>query len=296
MEEQTDILVVDDEGVMRSLICDVLSDIGYRIEAASSGREAIEKIKRIEFSIVITDLKMPEVDGFELLKRIKAINSDICVIIITAYSSIESAIEAMREGAYDCIIKPFNIEELKLVFQRAMERQYLLYEAKKKEFYRELSILDSLTGLYNHRHFYEVLPREVERAKRYKHCICFLVIDIDNFKVYNDTNGHLAGDRLLQVLSKVLINSIGAADMAFRYGGEEFVIICPETPKEGGRKIAERLLNLIRKETSLTVSIGIASYPDDSQSKDELIMKADSALYKAKHLGKNRFCVFEDEG
>jgi len=296
MKEQLNILVVDDEEVMRSLICDVLGDMGYRIKTASSGKEALEKIKQSEFSIIITDLKMPEIDGLELLKRIKAMDLDICVIIITAYPSIESAIGAMREGAYDYIIKPFNIEELKLVLQKAAERQYLLHETKKKELYRELSILDSLAGLYNHRHLYEVLPREIEHAKRYKHCICLLIIDIDNFKAYNDTNGHLAGDKLLQALSKLLINSIRAADMAFRYGGEEFVVICPETSKKGGTKIAERLLSLIKERTSLTVSIGVASYPDDSQSKDELIVKADSALYRAKHLGKNRFCVFENEG
>lgn len=292
MAEKTNILVVDDEEVMRSLLHDVLSEAGYKVEAVSSGDEAIGKIRQEQFSIVITDLKMPGMNGIEILKKVKAINSDLCVVMITAYPSIESVIEVMREGAYDYIVKPFNVDEIKLVIRRAAERQYLLQEAGQKEFYRELSILDCLTGVYNHRHFQEVLPREVERAKRYNFTISLLMIDLDDFKKHNDTYGHLAGDKLLRAFAEFFVGAIRAEDMVFRYGGEEFTIICPETPKQAGVAVAKRLLNLAKQKMSVSISIGLSCFPDDASNKDELIKKADEAVYQAKRLGKNRICVF----
>ncbi|MFH0790766.1 MAG: diguanylate cyclase [Candidatus Omnitrophota bacterium] len=292
MEEQINILIVDDEEVMRSLMRDVLTDAGYKVDTVLCGEEAIDKIKQNEISILVTDLKMPGMDGTEVLRKVKAINSDICVIVVTAYPSLESAIEAMRHGAYDYIVKPFNIEEIKLVLGRAVERQQLLSEASEKEFYQQMAIRDGLTGLYNHRHLYDVLSYEIERALRYKHSVGFLMLDLDNFKIYNDTYGHLAGDKLLQDFARLFISVVRAADMVFRYGGEEFAIVCPETSKQKVIEIARRLLNLSAEKLPLTLSIGIASYPDDGQVRDELISNADLALYQAKHLGKNRFCLF----
>ena len=292
MAEKTNILVVDDEDVMRSLLCDVLGEAGYKVEAVSSGEEAIEKIRQDQFCIVITDLKMPGMNGIEILKKVKAINSDLCVIMITAYPSVESVIEVMREGAYDYIVKPFNVKEIQLVIRRAAERQYLLQEAGQKEFYRELSILDGLTGVYNHRHFQEVLPREIERAKRYKFTVSLLMVDLDDFKKYNDTYGHLAGDKLLRAFAEFFAGAVRVVDLVFRYGGEEFAIICPETPKQGGVEVAKRLLNLVKQKMPISISIGLSCFPDDAANKEELIKKADEALYQAKRSGKNRICIF----
>jgi len=291
MEKPIDILVVDDEEVMRNLLRDVLTDTGYKVETATRGEEAVEKIKQAQFSIIITDLKMPGMSGVEVLRKVKAVNSNTCVIMITAYPSIESVTEAMHEGAYDYIVKPFNIGEINLVLRRATERQRLLHEAGQKEFYQELSVLDGLTGLYNHRHFYEVIPRETERAQRYQHPLSLLMVDLDDFKKYNDTNGHLAGDKLLQDLSAILVRTVRSADMVFRYGGEEFTVILPETTKQDGIDVATRLFNLAREKLPVTMSIGLATYPDDAQSEKELIAKADFAMYQAKHLGKNRICI-----
>lgn len=293
MEQEINILIVDDEEVMRSLMRDVLNDAGYKVQTVGCGEDAIEKIRQDEISILVTDLKMPGMDGTEVLRKVKAIDSDICVIVVTAYPSLESAIEAMRHGAYDYIVKPFNIEEIKLVLGRAVERQQLLSEAAEKEFYQQIAIRDGLTGLYNHRHFYEILPYEIERAKRYKHSVGLLMIDLDNFKGYNDTYGHLAGDKLLQDFARLFVSVVRGADMVFRYGGEEFAIVCPETTKQNVIEIARRLLNLSAEKVPLTLSIGMASYPDDGQARDELIANADFALYQAKQLGKNRFCLFE---
>ncbi len=295
MEQQRKILIAADDEVTRSLMRNVLIDAGYNVETAACGDEAIEKIKQNEISILVIDLKMPGMHEAEVLKKIKSINSAICVIVITSYPLLDSVIEALRHGAYDYIVKPFNIEEVKLALGRAVERQQLLNEAAEKKFHQQMAIHDGLTGLYKHRHFYEILSYEIERARRYKHFVGLLMIDLDNFKTYNDTYGHLSGDKLLQDFARMFINAVRYADIVFRYGGEEFAIICPETGKNGVKEVARRLLSLAGERMSVTLSIGLAAYPDDGQSRDELIANADLALYRAKHLGKNKFCLFEKE-
>lgn len=292
MIEELKILVVEEEELSRSLIHDVLTDSGYKVDIASCGEEAISKIQQDKYSIVITDLKMRAMSGIALLKQIKEKNSQMCVIIITTSPSIDSVIDAMREGAYDYIVKPFNIEEVKLVVRRAVERQFLLSEVGQKEFYREVSIRDGLTGIYNHSHFHEVLLRAIEQCRRYKHPLSLLMIDIDNFKKYNDTYGHQSGDELLAKAATFFEKSIRIADMVFRYGGDEFAVICSETSKGGGWELAKRLLDLETQKIPLTISIGISCFPDDADNKDDLIKKSDEMLYEAKRLGKNRICVF----
>ena len=295
MSEKIKILVVDDAEVMRNLLTGVLTDAGYEVKAVSTGEKALGEIKEDDYNVVITDLKMPGMNGIEVIKETKQINRDICIIAITAYPSVKSAVEAMREGAYDYITKPFDIEEIRLVVRRAAERYFLLKEAGQKEFYRELAISDGLTGIYNHRHFHEVLPREIERAKRYSQPFCLLLLDIDDFKKYNDTHGHLAGDKLLMNIARILVATTRNVDIVFRYGGEEFVVILPQVGKQGGVSSAKRILKLIKQKLSVTASIGVTSFLEDGVSKDELINQADSAMYQAKKLGKDRICVFGEK-
>ena len=192
MPEKIKILVVDDEKTMRNLLTDVLTNAGYNVKAVSTTEKALAEIKESDYNLVITDLKIPGIDGIELIKETKEIGKarDICIIAITGYPSVKSAVEAMREGAYDYITKPFNIEDITLVVHRAAERYFLLKQVGRKGFYRELPILDDITGVYNHRHFHEVLPREIERAKRYSQPLCLMVVDIDDFKRYNDPCGY----------------------------------------------------------------------------------------------------------
>ncbi len=293
--EKIKILVVDDAEVMRNLLTGVLTDSGYEVKAVSTGEKALGEIKEDDYDVVVTDLKMPGMNGIEVIKEAKQINRDICIIAITAYPSVKSAVEAMREGAYDYITKPFDIEEIRLVVRRAAERYFLLKEAGQKEFYRELAISDGLTGIYNHRHFHEVLPREIERAKRYSQPFCLLLLDIDDFKKYNDTHGHLAGDKLLMNIARILVATTRNVDIVFRYGGEEFVVILPQVGKQGGVSSAKRILKLIKQKLSVTASIGVTSFLEDGVSKDELINQADSAMCQVKKLGKDRICVFGEK-
>ncbi|MCX7831434.1 MAG: sensor domain-containing diguanylate cyclase [Actinobacteria bacterium] len=164
---------------------------------------------------------------------------------------------------------------------------------------REMALTDSLTGLNNHRYFHERITQEISRARRYRKNLSLLMIDVDNFKKYNDANGHLTGDDALKRISTIIKENIRAADVAVRYGGEEFMVILPETAKEQALMVAERIRLSVEKEPfigedalpgkKLTVSIGVATFPEDSEIKDELIKKADDAMYAAKLRGKN--CV-----
>jgi len=296
--KKINILVVDDEGIMRQLLADVLKDAGYNVWTAESGEEALKIAEKMEFEVVLTDLRMPGMTGIEVLKKFKEKNTNICVIVITAYASVESAVEAMKIGAYDYITKPFNLEEIKIIIGRAMERQFLLEEAKQKDKYKELSIVDGLTGLYNHRHFHEQLSVELNRSTRSNNPLSLILIDIDDFKKYNDAFGHLAGDQILKQIADIFLSVTRKVDIVARYGGEEFAVLLPETGKQEASSLARRIRGLVdqahfgRAGAHLTVSVGLATFPQDAQDKNEMIKKADETLYQAKRLGKNRVCFF----
>ena len=299
------ILVVDDEEDIRMLFKEILTLPGYNVWTASSGLEAINMMKDICFSIVITDIRMPGMDGVEVTRKFKEVNSDTTVIAITGHASIQSALALLEAGAYDYITKPFNIDEVRIIVRRAAERYRLLSEVKEKDIYKQLAILDGLTEVYNRRYFNQILPRELERAKRYKNPLSFLMVDIDYFKKFNDTQGHLAGDWALKKASQAIIGSIRIPDMVFRYGGEEFAVVLPETYKPDAIAVAERIRanvsstrfldSKIMLTQHLTVSIGACTFPVDAQNFQEIIETADKHLYSAKRLGRNRVC-FSSEG
>ena len=163
---------------------------------------------------------------------------------------------------------------------------------------QHLSITDGLTGLYNHRHFHEHLEVEVNRAQRYDLNLSLIMIDLDHFKKFNDSYGHLEGDTLLRKIAQILKSSLRETDYVARYGGEEFAVILPETNKAGASFAAERVRKTISEQTfgevgeKMTISLGVASYPDDACLRTDLIKKADEALYRAKKEGRNRTCLF----
>jgi diguanylate cyclase (GGDEF)-like protein len=161
---------------------------------------------------------------------------------------------------------------------------------KAEEKLREMSIRDGLTGLYNHSFFIAQLAKEIHRSLRYLHPVSLLMIDIDDFKKYNDTYGHYEGDKLLRKIARILMFNIRNIDFAARYGGEEFAIILPETNRDKACLVAEKLrLDVLRKVPGgLTISLGVATCPEDSRNGRGLIKKADQFLYHAKKTGKNR--------
>lgn len=291
MKKSADILVIEDEKESAETIGQFLYASGHNVSIASSAKEGLKMLKDIKCAVVIAELRMPDMSGSELVRAIKNLDPKVSVIVITPYLFINSAIEVMEDGAFGYVTKPFNPSEIRIVVEHAVERYFLMDEANKKSYYYDLSILDGLTGVYNHRYLHEVLDREITRARRYPQHLCAIMTDVDNFKKYNDTNGHMAGDELLRGLTNLFVRSIRNLDMVFRYGGEEFVILMIETDKKGAALAAERMLNLVRLSLPVTISMGISDYPADATEKDVLIDKADKALYQAKTTGKNKVCL-----
>ena len=204
------ILIADDEETLRTVIQQVLTADGHDITTAASGEEALEHFRREPFPIVISDILMGKMTGLELLNEVKLVEPETLFVVMTSHASLETATTALREGAYDYLTKPFeDLDMISAVVGRAIEKirlgeenRRLLEDLKKKTeelevlnaSLREMANRDGLTGLFNHRYFRETLDREVARARRYSRPFALVLMDIDHFKAFNDTHGHLAGD------------------------------------------------------------------------------------------------------
>lgn len=317
------VLVVDDEENVLELLKNVLEADGYKVTAVPSAEQAWPMHQQKPFDLIVTDVRLGGMDGFELMKRIKGENYDAEVIIITSYASMESAIEAIRFGAYDYITKPFeDLDVISVAVERAFEKidlknqnkalmeQLTNQNAQLRELNARLNQLantDGLTGLYNHRYFQEALANEVHRSERHNRNFALLFLDIDNFKKYNDEFGHVKGDKVLLKIANCIKKNVRQSDMVARYGGEEFVIILPETSESGALMHADNIRKSIEDNAfdcvdaenlsgaSVTISIGIAIFPVDGKTPSELIKASDTALYEAKAQGKNKVCYLKDK-
>lgn len=292
------ILVVDDEEVIRMLLTDVLGDDGHRVESVPCGEDAVVWLKDHPCDVVITDLMMPGINGLKVLEAVKETDPDIEVVVMTGYASLDTAIECMKFGAANYLHKPLNIDEIRITVTRLLEKRRLQAKAKELDFYKELSRTDGLTQLYNHKFFHQLLASELGRVRRYGGSVALLMMDVDHFKIYNDTNGHPMGDAALQRVARILSEGVREPDSVARYGGEEFAVISPQVDHAGAANLAERLRERVERaqfekenvlpQGHLTVSIGYAVYPQDAEDKTGLIECADRALYRAKETGRNR--------
>ena len=300
----TNILIVDDESGIRNPIHEFIGMAGYTSFKTSSAEEALEILKKNTIHVVITDIHLLGMNGFELTELIK--NSyDTDVIIMTGYIDNYSYEEAISKGASDFVFKPVRFEELLLRLRRVLkERQILKERVLMLKKLQELAITDSLTTLYNSRWFYKQLDSEIDRSKRYNHPLTLLFMDIDHFKHYNDTYGHLEGDNVLARFAKVIKTCLRKMDTAYRYGGEEFTVILPETNKDEVMAVAERIKDAIKNEKflsqsgesiSITISIGVTQYcPNESIA--TFVQRADKAMYLSKQRGRNQIStLFSDE-
>lgn len=295
------IIVIDDDPNVGKLIARLLEKKGHEVTILLSGEEALKTISEEKFDIVITDIKLPGMDGMTVLEKIKRISMDIDVIMITGYGSIESAVSFMKAGALDYISKPINNEHLEIVIQKAVERKELIKAARERDLYLKMSLTDALTGLFNYKYFHEHLDRELYQCRRAEQVLSVMILDIDDFKKVNDRYGHQSGDRVLQQISSNLIKACRCHDTIARYGGEEFGIILPDTDMQRAEIVAERVLDIVKNgvystvDHPITISIGIANCPYHSCDKDELIKLADTALYHSKTTGKDRQTVYTDD-
>jgi diguanylate cyclase (GGDEF)-like protein len=294
--KETNILIVDDEVGVRDSMHEFIEMAGYQSTMASSAEEAIKLLQKNVIQVVITDIMLPGMGGLELTKLIKRdFNSD--VIVMTGYSGDYSYEEAINMGASDFVIKPVRLEELLLRLKRVLKERELSQErVRMMEKLQRLAITDGLTKLHNSRSFYSQLEVEVDRFNRYKHPLSLLLLDIDHFKQYNDNFGHLEGDKVLVKISQLIKSCLRKLDTAYRYGGEEFTVILPETSCEEAELVAERIRTTIltekfkprnAKELSITISIGTTQY-DAQEQLSTFIQRADKAMYLSKQHGRNQ--------
>lgn len=435
------VLIVDDETVILDILEEHLGAKGFECAVANSASEALTRLRAVDTALLLTDIVMPQTSGIKLAQLAREISPEIAVIVMTGKSDTASAISAMRAGADDYILKPFDFEEMLICIERALDKRRLIIENRRYEqhleervkestedlestnrtllstqrylnnlidstadaiitidteekltfanrgaqhilgysaeelvgksigdFYiggleeakyirrvtalnrplqnyetefkhkdgltvpvsmsvslvpaegeeecamlaickditeqkrlerelKEMTIRDGLTALYNLRHFYDRLEGEIERAKRQHHPLSLLLLDIDGFKSYNDSHGHLEGDRVLREVARVITDCTREhVDLGFRYGGDEFTIILPEAPEDQAHQIARRIRETFEAKhfDLLTISIGLMTY-QEGQSARSFIQFTDSMMYDAKRSGGNQVHVYRPE-
>jgi diguanylate cyclase (GGDEF)-like protein len=271
------VLLVEDEDLQRWSIGQFLTRRGFAVATVKDGTEAMAMLVGSTYVIIVTDLAVSGVDGLAIAAEARRLRTETQVIIITGQGSKETVLQALRLGVSEYLEKPFDLELLLLSVEKALEKTLILRELI------QLARTDGLTGLFNQRHLHSVLEAEISRARRQNRALSLLLVDVDEFKRYNDRFGHLAGDaaltRLAACLKKACRRDI---DTAFRYGGDEFILALPETDRETAADIAARVRSLIVDEgIALTVSIGIAELREGQDLK-AFIREADQAMYRDK--------------
>lgn len=298
------ILIVEDDVKDAKLILNYLHGEAYIIKQVKDGEEAISRARQEKIDLILLDILLPGMDGFETCRRLKAMDQtkDIQIVALTSLNDMESKVKGIELGADDYLVKPINMHELRVRIKALVKKKaYLDRLHANYEMAVHSAITDKLTGLYNHAYFEHFLGLEVKRSLRQNMPVSLMMIDIDDFKQYNDTLGHLAGDQILSELGQLIKTNIREIDLAARYGGEEFSVVLPGVDLKGAVTTAERIRLVIHENSfspelssdskNLSVSIGIAACPSDAEAVKELINKADMALYKAKREGKNRVCL-----
>lgn len=295
METRSNILLVDDNPDKLKLLEAALRLAGYQVSTATDGEEALAVVESFQPDLVITDVMMPRMNGYELAERIRANPRTrfIPVIMQTAAGrNSEDLLRASEVGALGYITDPTDLDLL-----LARTRTLLEFKAYL-DVCEEAAFTDHLTGLANRRRFERQIEREVGRTLRYERPFSLLMLDIDNFKLVNDNFGHTAGDEAIRRLSKVLQEGTRGIDLAARIGGEEFAILLVETGKDSALEVAERLRLAIRNTPiplagRITASFGVAECPSSAQTVTEMLKAADTALYEAKRAGRDRVVVWQ---
>ncbi|HSL62811.1 MAG TPA: diguanylate cyclase [Desulfotignum sp.] len=289
------ILIVDDDIAITDAVEEYLSLLSYHVETAVNAEDALKKLKTFRPDVVLTDIMMQGMDGLALTRRIKETH-DIDVMVMTGYSDSFSYEEAVKIGASDFIFKPFRFEELDLRIKRVLrEAAFKKERARLLKELEQLAITDALTDLYNSRQFFKQIKLEMERNERYDRSLSLMILDIDHFKNYNDTWGHMEGDKVLMAIGRIIRSCLRSMDSAYRYGGEEFAILLPETGLKDACVVGHRIKDLIGSEVfetepgikqSVTVSVGVSECLPGEDFKS-FIRRTDQFLYKSKKNGRN---------
>lgn len=304
------LLVVEDDPVCRRTVQRALCRLGHACDAVESAETALEAIETNGYEAVLSDCLMPGMDGFALCKQVRERRHVpyVYFILLTSLADNADLIAGLRAGADDFLVKPLRLDELEarlLAAERItdLHRRLLVQQRELERLNGELwrnNRVDALTGVGNRLRLGEDLPRMLALAERHGRPMSVGICDVDWFKRYNDSAGHHAGDEALRQVAEVLTATCRASDAVYRYGGEEFVVILPETDAAGGRAVMSRLRRALEEEALchpgleqgavVTISAGLAcsvDYPTD----EALLAAADRALYQAKQSGRNRVCV-----
>jgi two-component system cell cycle response regulator len=276
------ILVVDDDQRVCEVLKELLGALHFPTASALSAAEALRMLNDKLYTFLLADMKMPEMNGMELIRRSREKFPEVSVIAMTGYADEYKYVDIIEAGANDFVKKPIDIAELEAKIIRCISERDL-----KKELSR-LSMTDSLTGLFNQRQFYIRLREEVVRSTRQKHPLALILLDVDNFKEYNDRHGHIAGDQALKHVGKAILRSIReGVDSGYRYGGDEFAIILIDSDILIAEEIGKRVNVAIKDSGELRASLGYAVYREE-MNLTEFVRLADTNLYESKTQAKNR--------
>jgi len=305
---RTKILLVEDNRLQAEFVKDFLEKKGYDVIWVENGTSAIKTAKTISIDLILLDLVLPDISGNEVCRwlRHNQDTRDIPIIILTAKTDTSDKVAGLEAGAHDYLPKPFDEAELNARIYAALRTKALQDELKQRNRQLEeltqrlelMAITDPLTKVYNRRHFEGIIKKEFARVLRYNLPLSCLMVDIDHFKRINDKYGHDAGDFVLKKVTDLVSSSLRESDVLARWGGEEFIILLPQTKMDEAKRVAGRILKRVSnykfdrlpENERVTVSIGVASVVDDVKADnwEKLIKLADDALYRAKTKGRNR--------
>ncbi len=300
------VLLVDDNALALQEIGETLERIGYEVLRANTWTLALRLFHEHDVDLVVMDAVMPTVDGFRLTQILRAQAASYTpIIFLTGLQDSRARARGLSAGADDFLSKPVDTFELRVRLTAMLRiRQLTRALEDKSRALSRLAHVDALTGLGNRRSFEAELAREVERARRFEHDLSIVMIDLDHFKLINDRHGHAVGDQVLASFGEMVRDLLRTSDCAFRYGGEEFVIIAPETSATKAVTLAERIRLTFTERTRTasvcgpcTLSAGIGSlHPiEDSEPATTLLLRADQAVYRAKRDGRDRVEVFDPQ-
>ncbi|MEW6624458.1 MAG: diguanylate cyclase [Bacillota bacterium] len=316
MDNNAKILVVDDNKLNRIFLADVLRKEGYNILEADDGYSGFKVAYDEKPDLILLDVIMPGNDGINVCRMLKKeeVTCNIPIIFVTARSEKDDIIKGFEAGAVDYVTKPVFVQELLVRVKTHLKLKIFADELKKKnEELEELNSLlsniarkDALMDIWNRGAFDIELQRLHKFATRYKRIYSLILADIDYFKLYNDCYGHIAGDDVLREVANIFKDACRTTDFIARYGGEEIVVILPETTALKAVVLAERIMdklaarNIVHEMNPITkrlsISIGIAKFnPENAIAYQDVIKMADTALYQAKNTGRNKVFVYETQ-